>query len=179
MDGQEFVINTVSLWLDTTHYVPLRFRMEGVVTADGETREMYIQKTDQYYKAFGPLYESTLQVMRIGGVLSDEERAQMRDAEVQLAELETQMESMDPQQRKMMEDMLGPQIQMIRGMVDHGGVEVENFVCNVLVNEGLPDPLFVGSQGLVESWGDTSGREVPACGGTVVGAGSDENPEVD
>lgn len=168
LNGQEFVVNTVSLWLDTTHYVPLKFRMEGMVTAEGETRNMYIEKTDQYYKAFGPLYESTKQVMRMGGVLSEAERAQLKDAEAELAKFEKQMASMEPQQRKMMEDMLGPQIQMMRGMVDHGGIEVTNFVCNVLVNQGLPDPLFVGSQGLVESWGDTTAREVPACGGTTV-----------
>jgi len=169
-EGQEFVVNTVSLWLDTTHYVPLKFRMEGVVTAEGETRDMYIEKTDQYYKAFGPLYESTKQVMRIGGVLSPKELAELKKAEAQLAEFEEQMASMDPQQKKMMEGMLGPQIQMMRSMVRGGGIEVMNFVCNVLVNEGLPDPLFVGSRGLVESWGDTTAREVPACGGTVIPA---------
>ena len=49
------------------------------------------------------------------------------------------------QQRAMMENMIGPQLEIMRSMVNGGGIDVTNIICNVLVDQGLPDPLIVGS----------------------------------
>jgi hypothetical protein len=49
------------------------------------------------------------------------------------------------QQRAMMENMIGPQLEMMRSMVNGGGIDITNIICNVLVDQGLPDPLIVGS----------------------------------
>ena len=38
-DGQTFTIRTATFWVDTAEYVPLKFRMEGVATSQGEQRD--------------------------------------------------------------------------------------------------------------------------------------------
>jgi len=151
LDGQEFVVNTVSLWLDTTQYVPLKMRMDGTVVAEGETREMYIEKIDTDYRRFGSLYESTRQIMKMGGVLNDQQMAEMKDAQKQLDEFDTQLASMPPQQRQMMERMVGPQIEMMRNMVKTGGFVVENIVHDIKVDAGLPDPAMMGLRAIQQT----------------------------
>jgi hypothetical protein len=139
LDGQQFTVNAVSLWLDTTQYVPLKMRMDGTVVAEGQLREMYIEKIDTDYQRFGSMYESKKQIMKMGGILSPEQMAEMREAQQQLDEFDSQLASMPPQQRQMMERMVGPQIDMLRNMVETGGFVVENTVHDIKVNAGLPD----------------------------------------
>jgi hypothetical protein len=150
-DGQEFVVNTVSLWIDTTQYVPLKLRMDGVVQAEGETRQMYIEKIDSDYQHFGSLYESTKQTMKMGGILNAKEMAEMKEAQAQLEEFDAQLAAMPAQQRQMMESMVGPQIQMLRDMVNGGGFVVENIVHDIKVDAGLPDPALMGLRAIQQT----------------------------
>lgn len=143
-EGQEFIVNTVSLWIDTLQYVSLKLRMDGVVVQNGQSRDMYLEKIDTDYRPAGPLYESYKQIMRMGGVLSPAQRAEMAESEVQIANLEAQMESMPDDQKAMMERMIGPQIDMLRNMIDGGGIQIETIVNEIRVNAGLPDATEMG-----------------------------------
>ncbi len=143
-DGQEFIVNTVSLWIDTRQYVTLKLRMDGIALQDGRPREMYIEKIDTDYRAVGPLYESYRQTMRMGGILDPTQEAELVESKIQLEELEARMASMPPGQKTMMEGLIGPQIKMLRNMVNGGGIQVETVVNEIRVNAGLPDPTETG-----------------------------------
>ena len=143
-DGQEFTVNTVSLWIDTQQYVTLKLRMDGIALSDGELRDMYIEKVDTDYRAVGTLYEPYRQTMRMGGILDPAREAEMAESQAQLEDLETQMASMPPSQKAMMENMMGPQIEMLRGIVSGDGIQVETIVHEIRVNAGLPDTTEMG-----------------------------------
>jgi len=139
-DGSEFTLNTITMWVDTAEYVPLRLKMDGVARHDGESMPMTIEKLDSNYQnvAGSGMYESFTQVMRIAGVLTPEQEAEMKEAMVQMKELETQLAAMPASQRAMMEKMIGPQLEMIRSMASGNGMEVTIEVNAILVNTDGP-----------------------------------------
>lgn len=138
-DGQEFTLQTMSLWIDTEQYVPLRMKMDGVATVEGESRPISIERLDSDYRTVpgSEMYESYRQTMKIGGLMDPTQQAELEEAQEQLAELDRQLASMPPEQRAMMERMMGSQLEMIRNMASGGGFEVETVVHEILVNTGL------------------------------------------
>jgi hypothetical protein len=83
------------------------------------------------------MYESYRQVMRMGGILSPAEMAQMAEAKKQLEEFDKQMAAMPASQQAMMKNMMGSQMDMMRKMVDTGALEFETIVRAIRVNEGV------------------------------------------
>jgi DNA repair exonuclease SbcCD ATPase subunit len=81
--------------------------------------------------------------MRIGGVMTPEQEAQLAEASVQLKEMEAQLANMPASQRQMMESMMGPQLEMIRNMAAGGGMEFVQEVTELRCNTGLPDPAEI------------------------------------
>lgn len=136
MNGGEYRMETMSMWIDTEEYVPLRMKMDGTLTADGETKPMSIENTQTDYRRVpgSNMYESYKQVMNMSGMLDPEQEAQMQEAAEQMAELEKQMASMPASQRDMMEKMMGPQLEMIRNMSAGGGFQVEVITSSIMVN---------------------------------------------
>ena len=135
-DGQEFLMDTVEMWVDVNEYVPLKFRMTGEFTTEGQTRPMVIEKIDSDWRTVpgSSMYESYKQVMRISGVMTPEQKKQMQEAQKQMAEMDKQMASMPASQREMMMRMMGPQLEMIRKMANGEGLEVTVDVHQILVN---------------------------------------------
>jgi hypothetical protein len=160
-DGQTFTIRTATFWVDTAEYVPLKFRMEGVATSEGEQRELVIEKEDQDYRHVGSLYLSYRQVMRIAGMMNAEQEAQMREAQQQMAQMEQQMAQMPESQRQMMMNMMGPQIEMMRTMASGGGIQMVTDIYEVRVNAGLPDEVAMGSAPF-QPQAPTGGSAAPA-----------------
>lgn len=142
-DGKEFIINTVSWWITKDRCMPIKMRMEGVADVDGESREMFIERLGTEFRNVpnSGMHESYRQVMRMGGVLSPAEMAEMDKARVQLAEFENQMASMPASQRAMVKKMMGSQMEMMRKMVETGAIEVETIVRSIRVNEGVEEAL--------------------------------------
>jgi hypothetical protein len=138
-DGQEFTMNNFSVWVDKEECVPLKFRMEGIATVDGQSREMFIERHDLDYRPVpnSSMYESYRQLMRMGGILGPAEMAQMAEAKTQLEEFDKQMASMPPSQQAMVKNMMGSQMEMMRKMVDTGAMEFETIVRAIRVNEGV------------------------------------------
>jgi hypothetical protein len=97
-DGQEFTLNTVSLWVDAERHVPLRLKMDGVM----QSHAISIERDDLDYRAVpgcGDIYKPSRSVMRIAGIMSPKEQAEMSKAQAQLAEFEKQMAQMPESQR--------------------------------------------------------------------------------
>ena len=141
MEGSEYEMKSLSLWIDTAEYVPLRMKVDGTLTADGETKPMSIENFQSDYRTVpgSNMYESYKRVMKISGMMSAEQEAQMRDAAEQMAELEQQMASMPPSQRQMMEKMMGPQLEMMKNMTSGGGFQTEVITTSITVNPKLSD----------------------------------------
>jgi hypothetical protein len=135
-DGQTFEIDAVSVWIDTSAYVPLRTVIEGVATSAGESRPITIEKIDSDYRtvAGSRMYQPYRQLLRMQGMLTAEQEQQMREASQQLADTEQQLAQMPPQQRQMVMNQMGPQLATMRRMAAGGGVEIETTVNEIVVN---------------------------------------------
>lgn len=146
VDNQEFVPTGASMWIDTEEYVILKHRVEGTVTADGAMREFFIETVNSDYRDVpgSDMYEPYRRVMRMGGMLNDEQMAQMEEARRQLAEFDRQMASMPPEQRSMMEAMMGGQMDAVRGLADGGVFEYVEVIDEILVNSDLNALFSVG-----------------------------------
>jgi hypothetical protein len=136
VDGEQFTLQSASLWLDSKEYVPLRTRTEGVATADGESREFTIERHDSDYRsvAGSRMYEPFRQVVRIAGVMNAEQQAQMREAQAQMADMEQQLAGMPAAQRQMVMNQMGPQMQMMKSMAAGGGFETVIEVHRMIAN---------------------------------------------
>lgn len=144
IDGGEYKMDTMSIWFDTEHYVSLRMKMDGTLTSEGETRPMTIENIQTDYRVVpgSNLYEPYQQITRMSGMMDSSQQAELREAEKQLAELEQQMASMPASQRRMMEQMMGPQLEMIRNMASGGGFQTE-----IVTNAIMVNPPMTGQDG--------------------------------
>lgn len=136
MDGEELRIESMSMWMDEDRYVPLKMTMEGTILSAGESRPVLIETLMSDYRDVpgSNMYESYRQVVRMGGTLNDEQKAQMAEARKQLAEFEKQLAEMPPSQRQMMESMMGAQIEQFRKMASGDGMQFESIVTAIHVN---------------------------------------------
>ena len=139
VDGDgEVVIDTMSLWIDQSMYVPLKLTMSGTLSMQGESRAVEMEKLDSDYREVegSSMYEPYRQVLRMGGVMTEKDRKEMAKAQAELAKFEKQMAEMPASQSQMMEQMMGPQLEMIRSMAASGGIEVVTEVNEIAVNGG-------------------------------------------
>lgn len=147
VDGQSFKLNNLEILVDPKTDTIVKHRMEGTTSADGESRDFYLEVVYSDFRnppGCGEMYEPYKRVMRMGGVLDDKQMAQMEEARVQLAQFEQQLASMPAQQRAMMEKMMGSQLEMMRGLVNSGGIEFVEQTEQVLCNPDFASLFSVG-----------------------------------
>lgn len=132
-----FRIDDFSLWIDQSRLVPLQMHMKGVSAAGSETRIIDMQMLMSDYQIVGDtsMLEAYTHNMRMNGMLSEKEMAEVKDAQKQLAEFDMQMAAMPESQRKMMERLMGDQIKMFRELADSGSVNMQTIVSAIIVNE--------------------------------------------
>lgn len=142
-DGVEFTLNTINMWVDASDYVPLRLKMDGVLREGGESRPISIERHDQDYRRVpgcGSLSRPFRTVMTVSGMMNAEQEAQMREAQVQMAEMEKQLQQMPPAQRDMVMRQMGPQMKMMKTMAAGGGIEVVANTIDLKCNVPMPSP---------------------------------------
>ncbi|MBT7256151.1 MAG: peptidoglycan-binding protein, partial [Planctomycetaceae bacterium] len=113
-----------------------------------ESRRITVEREDLDYRnvpGCGDMYRPFKSIMRLGGMMTSEQQAELAEASVQLEQLEAQMASMPASQRQMMESMLGPQLEMIKNMASGGGIEVVSTIAELRCNTGLPDPIEIAN----------------------------------
>ena len=134
-DGS-MTINELHVWIDEDAFVRTKTRYVGVMETDGESQDFFIeQEFSDYRNPPGTvLFEPYRQTLRMGGVLTDAQRAELAEAESQLADYEKQLAAMPESERKMMERMVGPQIEQMRSMVNGGAVQFELITTEIIVN---------------------------------------------
>jgi len=142
-DDARVTLKTMSLWIDTEHYVSLRMKIDMDVESDGEVTPMTVERLDQDYRQVGPMYESHRQVMRISGMMAamdEDERKEMEKAQADMAELEAQLDQMPAAARSMMEKQLGKVRQQMAAFSSGGVFESTIDVVRIEINQGPPRP---------------------------------------
>jgi uncharacterized membrane-anchored protein YhcB (DUF1043 family) len=134
-EDQEFILQTINVWIDVDHYVPLRMVMDGTMDTDGTPRPMTIENIERDYREVpgSNMYEPYQQVMRLTGEMADETKRQMEEARAQLEEFDKQLAEMPESQRSMMMNMMGEQIEMMRKMAAGDGIEIVTNVRSITV----------------------------------------------
>ena len=90
--GQDFQLETLHLWVDAEHYVPLKMRFDGIARIEGDIRDMRIERENGGYGTVtgcGSMYAPVRTVMRMSGVLSESEQAELQKAQDQLDDMKT------------------------------------------------------------------------------------------
>ena len=164
----QFTMNTMTVWIDTDHYVLVRTKMEGDLEADGEMRPMTVERLAEDYREVGPLYEPFRQTMRITGLmdaLSDKDRKKLEEGRKQMAEAEEQMAQMDASTRSMVEGQMEKAPEDAGGALEaEGAFESEVDVVRIEVNQGSAAVEERLSHGRAGSLGGGSRRLPYHCG---------------
>ena len=136
-----FLMHSMRILVDAERYLPVRFKIDGILTQGSESRPMSIERIDSQFEnpsGCSNLYKPHKSVMKMGGMLTDQQRAEIAEAETQLLELDQQLASVPPAQKDMMMKMMGPQIQMIRNLAAGGGIEVVSNIVELRCNAAPP-----------------------------------------
>jgi hypothetical protein len=172
-DGVELTIRDVNMYVDAEHYVPLLLRMDGTMREGRETREITIERHDQDYRQVpgcGKLYRPFRSEMRMAGVMNAEQEAQMRDAQVQMAQMEKQLAEMPAGQRDMVMRQMGPQMEMMRTMASGGGVQIVSNLNDIKCNVPVPDPMALAQKSFGGGMPGMPGMPASSGSGYPVGA---------
>ena len=135
-------------WVDAKDWVIRKMEMDMEIEDEkGEKRPVKATiRMEDFRKVNGMLISyRTVMTMPVLGVLelSPEEEQEMRKG---LEEAQKALAEMSPEERAMMEKIMGPQIEMMQKMLASGGIEIVTVVKDVKVNTGLSDDLFDGSK---------------------------------
>jgi len=135
-------------WVDAKDWVIRKMEMDMEIEDEkGEKRPVKATiRMEDFRKVNGMLISyRTVMTMPVPGVLelSPEEEQEMRKG---LEEAQKALAEMSPEERAMMEKIMGPQIEMMQKMLAGGGIEIVTVVKDVKVNTGLSDNLFDGSK---------------------------------
>ncbi len=132
-----FVPKSGLLYVDTDDHLIRKMQMEGEITRDGQTSPMTaVTVLSDYRDVEGMLHPYLMQITASGlaAGMSEEDAANARKS---LEEMEENLEGMDPNQRAMVERMMGGQMDNLRKMLESGQFEIEVITKEVRVNEVL------------------------------------------
>ena len=137
--GDTFTMKDITMLFDVDELVLLLHRTDGTARQGGDDVPFYIESESADFRNVPgtDLYEPYETISRMGGMLDDEQMAQMEEAKVQLEEFERQLAAMPANQRAMAEQMMGGQMEMMRGLVNTGTFEFKQKVLEIYVNPDL------------------------------------------
>jgi len=147
-DGGKFTINRIDLWIDTQQMVPLMLKIAGEMERDGEVTPLIITKLDLDYKRVGSLYESHTKVHRLSGIykaMSKKEQKEMEKAKAEFQQAKKQLASLPPDQKAMVEKMIGDKMDQVMKMLEEDNIESIMDVVSIAINEGPPTTYGMGT----------------------------------
>ncbi len=133
-------------WVDAKDWVIRKMEIDMEIEDEkGEKRPVKATiKMEDFRKVNGMLMPyRTVMTVPMPTELTPEEEQEMRKG---LEEAQKALAEMSPEERAMMEKIMGPQIEMMQKMLASGGIEIVTVVKDVKVNTGLSDDLFDGSK---------------------------------
>jgi hypothetical protein len=136
-DDMNFVPRSANIFIDDEIMAPRRMEFSGDATTDDGVHEVTVRMDLLDYRDIEGLlipHHTAIEVEGLGAIIDPEMQAQFEEMEAQLA-------SLPPEQRQMMERMMGPQMEQMREMMagGGGGMTLEVTVTEVRVNSGPPD----------------------------------------
>lgn len=132
--NMQFEPKSARIYVDDEMLVPRRMELTGDAVTDQGPREVSVQIDMQNFLSVEGLwipYRTVVRIEGIGAAIDPETRAQ-------LEAMQRQLEEMPPDQRQMMEQMMGPQMEQIRQMLGggDGAMTMEITVVDVGINTG-------------------------------------------
>jgi hypothetical protein len=141
VEGSQFTLDKLHLWVDAERYVPLKMQMEGAAVEGSQTRKLRIERENMAYRKVDgclAMYEPQRSVMRIAGILSRKEQADMEEAQQKLAQMESQLAALPPAQHDLIMRRMGPQLEMLKNMAAGNGIEMVSLTVGMRCNADLP-----------------------------------------
>lgn len=129
------------IWIDAKDWVVRKMQLE-MDTGRGETASMTIEMKD--YRNFEGLlvpYLTEVSIDGAGAAMTPEEEEELRQ---NIAEMEKELAQMPEGQRQMIEQMMRPQMEAMKNLLEGDGILQTVRVKDVKVNSGLKDSLFDG-----------------------------------
>lgn len=136
-DDMDFTAKTGRIYVDTDMLIPRRLEFTGDAQTPNGTHPVTVTIDMQDIRDVSGLlipYRTAMQISGLQAMIDPEMQAQLREMEEQLAAL-------PPDQREMMERMLGQQLEQLRKMAAGGGdmMSIDVTVSDVRVNSGPPN----------------------------------------
>ena len=119
-NGGEFTPESALMTVDQEDYLVHRVEIRGVITSDGEQRETTMTITMSDYRGDMGMLHPHLMRLEMEGLLDDEQSRQAAEA---MAQMEKELEEMDENQRRMVEQMMSAQLEQLRSMLQGGTME--------------------------------------------------------
>lgn len=126
-------------YIDTEDYIIRRIWIDGEVERNGSMQAATADISLEDYRTVEGMLHPFLMRMKVSGAtagLSEEELAEARKS---LEEYRKQLAEMPESQRKMVENMMGEQIEQLEQLVESGDIEMSITVTELKVNEGPPN----------------------------------------
>lgn len=135
-DEMEFRARTGRVYVDAEMMIPRRLEFVGDATTPTGVHEVTVQIDQSDIRDVQGLlvpFHTAMQISGLQAMIDPEMQAQLRQMEEELANL-------PPEQREMMERMMGDQLEQLRQMAagNADAMSVEVLVSEVLINEGPP-----------------------------------------
>src|SRR5690606_31284918 len=119
-----------------------KMTMAGTMTSEGRTAPVRFETLFSDYRTVDGFTTPFRMEMTMQGMEGQMSASEREDAQRQLEEARRQMEQMPPEQRQMMQRMMGDrleQLEQLEQMLGGGGFEMEVVVTDVAVNTGRPE----------------------------------------
>jgi hypothetical protein len=138
-----FVVNKVSVWIDTEEFVQLQLRVAGTMEKDGQSVPMKIELNQWDYAQVGPLYEPRRRMMGISGLmagsqLDPKQQQKMAKAQADMEKLRQQIAAMPASQRAMIQGQVDKAERQLALMTENDVMTSEIELMVYSINKGPP-----------------------------------------
>jgi hypothetical protein len=142
VDGEKAEIDKMTVWIDAQTFVRRKMRLEGVMEQGGRTQDICMEQVYDDYRNVpdSALYEPYERILRICTPLTPEQQQELKEAEAQLADYETQLAQLKPAQRDMMKRMIEPQIERMKTLARGGTAEFRRVTTAIEINPDIGSP---------------------------------------
>lgn len=149
--GGGMAIRSITMWIDTEEYVPLRGIVEGeAATGGGPPQPMTIEILTRDYRRVEGMYEPFELVTRVSGMMDaiatadPKKMEEMRESMAKVEMIEQQLAQMPPEQRRMVEPQMRAALAQLERFSEGGDIEMATEVHELRVNAGPPTPFGTG-----------------------------------
>ncbi len=141
-DGYTMHIHTVHRYFNPEHFGDMGMKMLGTLEHRGEVRDIWMERRFDDFKAVpgSDMIEPYRESFVMGGMMSAEQQAEMKQAATQVADMRRQLAAMPPDQRAMVRRMMGGQLESMERMANSGTFEFATITKRIMVNTDVTTP---------------------------------------